>query len=149
EQYRKEFLSSFPDQKSKYSAKSISFEKLTKDASAKYRQKISEAENAVSEYRTLTTDSGALRVLQELSTAIPKNVMIDVTLFDFKTTLPGEGKLVLRAETDNFSSQATIIENLKKSPILKDVEEKNSGTIPGSDGKKIEFTLNANYINKE
>ncbi|MFY7929244.1 MAG: hypothetical protein ACOVS5_10270, partial [Oligoflexus sp.] len=52
----------------------------------------------------------------------------------------------IRAETDNFASQAAILEALGKTDSLRKVEEKNSGSKPGSDGKIIEFTIQADYV---
>lgn len=144
--YKKEFLASFPELKKKYRrAKNTSFKKLRYDAERKLKRAISERRTALSEFELTNNSSGAVKILQEISKAIPEDVLIDATLFEFKSTLPGKGKLIFRAETDNFTSQSTIIEALRNISILKDVVEKSSGAKPGSDGKKIEFVINANF----
>jgi cell division ATPase FtsA len=145
--YIQEFTSSFPEAKKKFSDKGLSFKKLRTDAEKQIKQGIRDKRAAVGEFMLATTESGALKVLKEISEAIPKEVKIDVTEFDYRTTTPGEGKLIIRAETDNFASQSTIVDALSKTKSLRQVEEKNSGTKPGSDGKIIEFTLQANYLN--
>lgn len=143
--YLKEFLTAVPDVKKKYKVKPANFNIMRKDAEDRLRLGIMERRNAISEFQMASQGSGALRLLQEISAALPKDLVIDVTLFDFKMTVPGKGKLQLRAETDNFATQSSIIDALKKVAVLKNVQEKDSGTKPGSDGKKIEFTINADY----
>ena len=144
-QYKKEFLASFPGLKKKYRKDNITFAKLRSDAERHLKGGISEKQGAIAEFQLANSGSGALKVLHAISSAIPEKTKIDVTLFDFKTTFPGSGKLVLKAETDNFSSQAAILEALSQIPLLQEVEEKNSGAKPGSDGKVIEFTVHAKY----
>ncbi|NRA67968.1 MAG: pilus assembly protein PilM [Pseudobacteriovorax sp.] len=145
EQYKKEFTQLFPDQKRLVNRKNVTFEKVKKDVEANLLEGINLKQAAIEEFKLINRDSGALKLLRDISAKIPKEVKIDVTLFDFKTTFPGQGKLILKAETDNFSSQSAILESLGKVALLKNVEEKQSGTKPGSDGKIIEFTVHANY----
>ncbi|MBC7660657.1 MAG: pilus assembly protein PilM [Chitinophagaceae bacterium] len=145
DQYIQEFTSNFPELKKKYATSGIAFKKIRSDAEAKLKTSIRDKKTAVDEFKLSTSESGAVTVIKEISMAIPKETKIDVTEFDFKTTLPGQGKLVLRAETDNFASQSAIIEDLKKIKVLKNVDEKTSGAKPGSDGKVIEFTVQADY----
>ncbi len=146
EQYIQEFTSNFPDLKKKYTAPGIAFKKLRADAETKLKSSIRDKKTAVDEFKLSTNESGAVSVMKEISQAIPKETKIDVTEFDFKTTLPGQGKLILRAETDNFASQSAILEALNKIKILQNVQEKASSAKPGSEGKVIEFTVNADYI---
>jgi hypothetical protein len=84
--------------------------------------------------------------MQEISLAIPKTVKIDVTQFLFTgdATHPG-GKLLLKAETDGYSSVEAIKEALKKISTISELEEKQSGGKPGTDNKVIEFSLNMTY----
>ncbi len=145
EEYKKEFVKVLPDQRKRANRSNVVFTKLRRDSENMLKSKIAEKQNAIEEFRLVNKESGALRILKEVSTQLPKSIKIDVTLFEFKTTFPGEGTLILKAETDNFSSQSAIIEALGKVAILKDIEEKQSGTKPGSDGKIIEFTVHANY----
>lgn len=144
-QYKKEFLTVFPDQAKKFRSANVTFTKLRKDAEGILRNGINDKKNAVEQFVLLNKGSGALLLLEDISAQIPKEVPIDVTMYEYKTTLPGAGKLVFRAETDNFASQQKIMDALKKVKSLKDIEEKSSGAKPGSDGKVIEFTVHANY----
>lgn len=145
EQYQREFLAQFPDQRTRYRNANVTFAKLRQDAEMRYRQGIMEKQDAIIEFQTLNRESPPLRLLKEMSEAIPKDVKIDITLFDYKTTLPGQGKFILRAETDNFASQSAIVEALNKVPVLKAIEERQSGAKPGTDGRVIEFTIHADY----
>lgn len=144
ESYIKEYVADFPDAKKK-ATPTAKFANIRNEAETKFKNAIKEKKAGVEAFKIANRESAALRVLKEISEALPKEVVIDVTLFDFKTTSPGNGKLTLRAETDNFASQATIMDALKKVAVLRDVTEKASGAKPGSDGKKIEFTVDANY----
>lgn len=144
-QYKKEFISTFPKMRKRVNNSSFTFKKIHSDASRTLRNSIAEKQAAIDEFRVANSSSGALQVLKEISNSIPKEVKIDVTSFEFRTTTPGSGKLVLRAETDNFASQSSIIEAMSKVAVLRDIQEKQSGKKPGSDGKIIEFTIHANY----
>ena len=145
EQYKKEFVTKFPSYKKKFKRKNLTFAKIRKDSERKLNESIAEKQMAIDEFRLANSESGALRILKDISNAIPKKVKVDVTSFEFRSTTPGTGKLILKAETDNFASQSTIIESMNKVAVLKNVEEKQSGRKPGSDGKIIEFTIHANY----
>ncbi|NBQ52924.1 MAG: hypothetical protein EBU49_05020 [Proteobacteria bacterium] len=89
--------------------------------------------------------SPALMVLRLLSERIPNSVKVDITTFDFVLSPDGGGKLRLKGETDGYASVATVIESLKTVPSFRDIEEKQSGPKPGTDGKVIEFTIGLNY----
>ena len=145
EQYVKEYQSSTIENKKKLKGAKVTFAKMRKDAESSLKQGVETKRLAIREYTALSGSSDALRALQGVSEAIPKDVLIDVTMFDFRATQGNEGKVSVRAETDNFASQASIVESLKKIPEFKKVEEKSSGAKPGSDGKKIEFTIEADY----
>ena len=84
-------------------------------------------------------------VLRLLSERIPKSVKVDVTTFDFVLSPDGGGKLRLKGETDGYASVATVIESLKTVTAIRDIEEKQSGPKPGTDGKVIEFMIGLNY----
>ena len=146
QQYIQEYGSVFPEAKKKANDKKLTFAKLRSDAEKKLKQGIKDKRAAIDEFTLATTESSALRALKDVSESLPKEVKIDVTEFDFRTTQIGEGKLVIRAETDNFASQSAIIEALGKVKSLQKVEEKSSGAKPGSDGKVIEFTVQAEFV---
>ena len=144
-EYKAEYLRTFPKLKKQYKKKNVTFKKLRKDAESKLKGEIRSKQDAIAEFQIANSGSGALVSLYEMSKLMPKDVKIDITSFDFRSLGGGIGKLSIRAETDNFSSQSKIIEALTKVPVFKDVKEKNSGTKPGSGGKIIEFTVDANY----
>ena len=144
-EYKAEFVRTFPKLKKQYKKKSITFKKLRKDAETKLKGEIRSKQDAVTEFQLANAGSGALVSLYELSKAIPKDVKVDITSFDYRSISAGSGKLSIRAETDNFSSQSKIIEAMGKVAVFTNVKEKNSGTKPGSGGKVIEFTVDANY----
>ncbi len=144
-EYKAEYLRSFPALKKQYKKKNVTFKKLRKDAENKLKGEIRSKQDAISEFQITNSGSGALVSLYEMSKVMPKDVKVDITSFDYRAVGGGYGKLSIRAETDNFSSQSKIIEALTKIPNFKNVKEKNSGTKPGSGGKIIEFTVDANY----
>ena len=144
-EYKAEYLRSFPALKKQYKKKKVTFKKLRKDAENKLKGEIRSKQDAISEFQIANSGSGALVSLYEMSKLMPKDVKVDITSFDYRSVGGGSGKLSIRAETDNFSSQSKIIEALTKVPVFKNVKEKNSGTKPGSGGKVIEFTVDANY----
>lgn len=144
-EYVKEFVDAFPSLKKKYQNGSVPFSKIRKDAELRLKEGVRIRQDAIAEFQLINRDSPTLKILKEISKTIPKDLKVDVSLFDYRSTGPGVGKLTLKAETDNFSSGASIIESLGKISILSDVAEKQSGAKPGSNGKIIEFTVNANY----
>lgn len=79
-----------------------------------------------------------LRILNEVSRAIPKTIPLDVTNF----AVQGNA-LTLEGETDSFSSSEKILELVKGITQLENVERKSQENKPGSDGKVIKFTLAA------
>jgi type IV pilus assembly protein PilM len=143
--YVKEFVARFPDAKRKYLKGDIPFSKLRNDSEMRLKEEIRFKQDAISEFQLMNTQSPTLKLLKDVSLAIPKDLKLDVSLFEYRATGAGLGNFTLKAETDNFSSGASIIEALAKVSNLKDVEEKQSGRKPGSDGKIIEFTVNAKY----
>jgi len=101
--------------------------------------------SAVDQFLAANSSSESLSALQDISTAIPKTVKVDVTLYNFTASPAGGGKVVIKGETDGYASVAGIVEALKKVSSLSEVEEKQSGGKPGTDNKVIEFTINSNY----
>jgi type IV pilus assembly protein PilM len=79
-----------------------------------------------------------LRVLEEVSTSIPKETKIDVTHFSV-----AGGNLLIEGETDSFATSEKILEAVKSVQSLSAVERKSQENKPGSDGKVIKFTLSA------
>ena len=141
EEYAKVVRSSFPSMKTG----NMTFQALRREAESSMKTGIGNLRNSIFEFQMYNNSSPSLKLLKLMSEKIPKEVVIDVTLYEFRSTAPGVGSLILKAETDGFEAQSKVIDALKEITSLKNVEEKSSGTKPGSDGKKIEFTIQADY----
>ncbi len=144
-QYLKEYLQIFPSAKSQYIAGKYTFEKLRSDSLQKLQKEILSKNTAITTFIEENSASPALTILKSLSEVIPKDLKLDVTLYQYNTLATGGGKLVLRAETDSYASVDKILDAVKTSKLLKDVENKQSSPKPGTDNKVIEFTINADY----
>jgi hypothetical protein len=118
------------------------FEKLRNDATGKLQKEIEHKRTAVATFMEDNSASPALIILKELSEAMPKDLKLDVTLYQYTSS---NSTLVLRGETDSYDAVAKIIEAIRKVSSLSQVEEKASNAKPGSDNKVIEFTVNAKY----
>ncbi len=79
-----------------------------------------------------------LRVLNEVSQAIPKDISIDVTNFSVQGNT-----VVLEGETDSYASSEKIQTLLKNVPSFASVERKSQEYKPGSDNKIVKFTVSA------
>lgn len=124
----------------------IDFQRFRTEVRTSVQKEVSSKKDAVDGFIISSGTSPGLLAMQEISLAIPKTVKIDVTQFLFTgdATHPG-GKLLLKAETDGYSSVEAIKEALKKISTISDLEEKQSGGKPGTDNKVIEFSLNMTY----
>ena len=144
-QYLKEYVQIFPSAKSQYVAGKFTFDKLRNDSVQKLQKEITLKHSAVATFIEENAASPALTLLKSLSEVIPKDVKLDVTLYQYNTLATGGGKLVMRGETDSYASVDKILDSVKKSTLLKTVENKQSSPKPGTDNKVIEFTINADY----
>jgi general secretion pathway protein L len=144
-QYLKEYTAIFPAGKSQYIPGKFTFDKLKGDAQAKLTKEISHKKGAVDAFMTENQASPALVVLKSISETMPKDVKVDITLYQYNTLATGGGKLILNGETDSYASVDQILEAIKKAPVLKGAETKRSGPKPGTDNKVIEFTIHADY----
>ena len=144
-EYLKEFAA-VPMSSKKKPPTNTAFNKLRNDIKTQMQRDIQGRRDAVNQFIGSSSTSPALLVLQELSSGIPKTVKIDVTQFAY-TVQPNTsvGKVVIKGETDGYSSVEAIKEALKKIPTISELEEKQSGGKPGTDNKVIEFTLNMSY----
>jgi type IV pilus assembly protein PilM len=79
-----------------------------------------------------------LRILEEISRAIPKETLIDVTNFSMQGN-----QLTLEGETDSFTTSEKILDLLKSVPSFSNVERKSQENKPGSEGKIVKFTVAA------
>lgn len=144
-QYLKEYTAVFPTVKNQYPAGKFTFQKLRGDATGKLQREVNTKRTAVTTFLDENLASPALVTLKALSEAVPKDIKVDVILYQYNTVLTGGGKLVLRGETDGYASVASIVDAIKGVSVLKNVEEKASGAKPGSDNKIIEFTIHADF----
>ncbi|MFK7872378.1 MAG: pilus assembly protein PilM [Oligoflexales bacterium] len=144
-QYRNELVSTFPDMKKKHRPHNFSFDRLKKDGENRFRERIQSKKAAVEGFLQDNSDSGAFRVLQKISEKIPKELLVDVTLFRYETRPDGSGFIRLKAETDSYATQAEIITALQSIKLLEEVEEKSSGAKIGSSGNIIEFVVQGVY----
>lgn len=79
-----------------------------------------------------------LRVLEEVSRAIPKDTLIDVTNFSMQGN-----QVTIEGETDSFTTSEKILGLLKAVPSFSGVERKSQENKPGSEGKVVKFTVAA------
>ena len=77
-----------------------------------------------------------LRILEEVSKSIAKDVLIDVTNFSMQGN-----QVILEGETDSFTTSEKILSLLKGVTLFSNVERKSQENKPGSDGKVVKFTV--------
>ena len=125
------------------------FSKFRSEVRTAIQKEISARRDAVDQFMASSGTAPGLLMLQDISSAIPKTVKIDVTFYKF-TGISGQpgGRLQLKAETDGYSSVEAIKEALKKAQGISDLEEKSSGGKPGTDNKIISFELQMSYKSK-
>ena len=134
----------FPDFKSKIKA-NVPFEKLRKDAEGRFRQEAEQKRMAVDNFIASNTSSGSLLALKEISEKVPKDIKLDVTLYQYSAIPDGGGKIVLKGETDGYESVAKIIDLLKHAKDFTNVQETSSTGKPGTNNEVIIFSVQANY----
>lgn len=142
-QFQKEYAAAFPADKSKTT--NVAFTKVRQDAIAKLNKEINHKKSAVTVFMDDNAASPALLILKSLSEGMPKDVKVDVTLFQYNSIPSGGGKLILQAETDGYASHAKVLEAIKAMTTLKNVEDKGSSAKPGTDNKIIQFTVHGDY----
>lgn len=143
-QFKAAYLKIKPEAKSRVN-KTKQFSRIRRDAIQGLQTAIDDNRIAIDDFTTAMSGSGAIIALKELSTAISKDVKVDVTLYDFVEGDEQSGKVTLKGETDGYAGVATIKEAVSGLPTMEEVTEK-SGPKPGTDGKVIEFTINAKYV---
>ena len=79
--------------------------------------------------------SGALVALKEVSAGLSKEIKVEVVEYRYTLSPDASGKLKLRIEADSFDTIQNFIESLKKNNAFDSVNEKSSGTKPGSEIK--------------
>lgn len=143
--YKRELVKVLPDLAKRYRKGNPSISRMRKDAQNSLKIKLLEEKKAIEDFYDSIGKSGALVSLEEISNALPKELKVDVVLYRYSFTESGQGRLVLRGETDTYDSSTAILEALKKVSVLSSVEEKESGYKPGTDQKVVEFTIQAKY----
>jgi hypothetical protein len=130
----------------KKSQGNMDFQRFRTEVRTAVQKEVTSRRGAVDGFISNSGTSPGLLILQDISSAIPKTVKIDVTQFLF-TGLPGQpgGRLLLKAETEGYSSVEVVKEALKKVPTISELEEKQSGGKPGTENKVIEFSLQMSY----
>ncbi len=143
--YIKEIAAQFPDLKRKMKTENVSLSKVRTDFKTLAKKETAARRNAVDSFVRENSTTPALMALRLVSERIPKTVKVDVTTFDFVLSSDGGGKVKVKGETDGYASVAAVIESLKTVTAFHEIEEKQSGPKPGTDGKIIEFTIALNY----
>lgn len=146
-EFVKDLLASFPDMK-KTIPGSLAFGKIRTDGMNRMNREIAQRRGALAEFVVSNEVSPPLVLLKAVSEALPKEVVVDVTMFQYNASAEEGvgGKLILRGETEGYASMTSVIEKLKTVRVLKGLEEKSSGPKPGTDNKIIEFTVHATYV---
>ena len=121
------------------------FSGLRKFAINNLQKTVNDNRFAIDEFTASMSGSGALLALRDISRNVSSEVKLDVTSYDYTESQDLTGKLVLKGETDGYGSVGKIKEALSGLVEMENVVEK-SGSKPGSDGKIIEFTINADYV---
>ncbi len=143
-EYLKEFSTVQSSMKKKPSP-NTAFAKLRSEVSSQLGKDVTAKRDAVAQFIAATSTSPSLLALNDLSSGIAKTIKIDVTQFSYASQPAStSGKLIVKGETDGYSSVELIKEALKGIKTISDLEEKQSGAKPGAD-KVIEFTFNATY----
>ena len=145
QRYQKELVSVFPDMKKKYRNKNVSFDRLQRDAKKKFSGVLDSMTTSADSFLHLNASSGSLLLLKEISEQLPKKLELNVTLYQFSANNRGGGRLLLKGETSGYDAVSKTLEKLKQVSILSNVKEKSSQAKPGTDGKIIEFTFQADY----
>ncbi|MEY4632023.1 MAG: hypothetical protein RIQ81_2143 [Pseudomonadota bacterium] len=143
--YVKEIAAQFPDLKRKMKTENVAFTKVKTDFRNLARKETQARRTAVDSFIRENSNTPALMALKLVSDFLPKTVKVDVTTFDFVSNPDGGGKIKLKGETDGYATVASVMSALKTVSAFKDIEEKQSGPKPGTDGKVIEFLITFTY----
>ncbi|MCY4443937.1 MAG: type II secretion system protein GspL [Proteobacteria bacterium] len=142
--YLDAFLQIAPDQRTQ-ATKLTSFPALRTYAKNHLQQNIDGKKISVDKFIKTNSSNAAMRALMILSETIPKNIKVDIVLYDFATQNDLKGKLVLQGETDGYGSVSQIKDLIQNHPNFLNVSEKSSAK-PGTDGKVIAFTITSTFV---
>ena len=101
------------------------------------QDEVRNTDQAISSF-TNRKSASPLRILEEISKIIPKEVKIDVTNFSIQ-----DQSVIIEGETDSFETSEKILTFIKSITSLKSVERKSQENKPGSDGKVVKFSISA------
>lgn len=144
--YKKEFVASFPEFKSKYRSSKIPFSRIKRDSISMLRDRIQAKEQSVADFVDVNGDSGALLSLKEISANLPPDVKVNVVEYKYASKPDGSGQISLRIETDSFDTIAKFQEALKTISVFDKIVERSSDPKPGTDLKVA--VIETNYMGR-
>ena len=142
-QYYTELTGTFPELKKQYKPGKYRFKSLRSSGNNKLNGQIDEKRQAVDTFVSSNQASPPLTLLRDISEAMPEDITLNVTQYEFKTT-GATKKVTFKGETNDYESVENVKQALTKVNNLKDVKEKSSGGKVGED-KIIEFVIEARY----
>ena len=92
---------------------------------------------------SLNKGSTPLKILNDVSLAIPKSIPFEVVNFKYQ-----DGIVSFEADTNNSASVGQIVEKLNEVKILTQVVKKSEASKAGTDGQVVHFTIAANVSAK-
>jgi hypothetical protein len=145
EQYRKELVESFPSMRKKYGSGNVDFTAMARDAERTIRGEINQRKRAVEFFVAQNSGSVPLMLLKKVSEALPKEVKVDVTSFDYKGGEAGVGKLSIKGETDNYDTHSQILKAFQAIADIQEVKDAGTSFKPGSNQKVLQFRITATH----
>jgi type IV pilus assembly protein PilM len=133
--YKKELFAKFPQVKSRFKKKKVSFEKLSKNANSIISEQVINYTNSLQQFSRKIYQKGALFALKDISNGFAKEMKIDVVEYKYTAQPDQTGNIRLRIETDSFDTIEKVKNSLKQIKTLRDVYEKSSDAKPGTDLK--------------
>jgi type IV pilus assembly protein PilM len=146
-QFRKEVISMFAGEP--YNLRVISSKKdwdfrgYGDEAIALLKQSMKDKKALLENYSSIEP-SLPLKIINQVSQAVPKNIYFEVSEFRVQ-----DNQLYLEAETNNSDNIAKIIEKMSKIKSLNQVTKKSQSNKVGSEKKLIHFSLVASITNGE
>lgn len=142
ETYKSEFLSMFPDYKSRLQKSGEDFTKLHRTASSLIEGKIQSTKEAVRNFNAINRESSALTGLYEMSKTLSPDIKVNVTEYYFiLDDSEGTGRLQLRVEAENFEILDQFKQSMNEVPTFTEFVEKSSDKKPGSNLKMGKYEV--------
>ena len=142
EQYTQSVEKYFKDNRipgERSTSKKKDFKSYRKSVNTKFDSKIREMQNSIDDFKDDNSGSHALIALAKVSDAIPGDLKVDITTFDFKTNKDNKS-LTLNGETDSYETFEKIVAALKKVKGFEFTEKTSSNPKPGAE-KVIAFKI--------